>query len=716
MTLEQQVAQLMVVRVPLDMNGQQQHDFESLLLSTEVGGVCFFVGKAPGTLQLIRRFQSLSRVPLLVCIDAEWGLGMRLKDCYAFPRNDAFGHLPQAMDTLAYAMGAEIGRQCRMMGIQVNFAPVVDVNSNPLNPVIGTRSFSDDPERVSQLGIQYMRGLQSQGVMAVAKHFPGHGDTKTDSHVTLPVINHSQQHMDSIELLPFRRLIDAGVEGVMTAHLQVNAFDSRQNRPASLSDSIVNGLLREKMGFQGMVFTDGLDMKGVTLHYADGRGELEALLAGNDFLLLPHDAIAATNLIAQEARNDDNLRQLVEMRCRRVLQAKYRHGCAHLDSDSWHVPRKEDSLRCADIVRSLRVATTPAIDSIVQDAIERKAFPGCQILVLENGKVRLRAAYGHLTYDSLSPAVNMNTCYDLASVTKVAATTLAVMKLQETGKIHLDDPISKYLPYLKRSNKEHITIRQVLSHMAGLRPFDAFWQRAGKAANPYLNVLEQVADSPLNTRSGYVYSDMGFILLGDLVGQVSGLPLDLFVQRHFYGPMGLHHTAFNPLKRGFDSLNIAPTENDIYYRQRQLQGEVHDQNAYAMGGVSGHAGLFGTADDLGAILQMLENGGTYNGRQYLRPETIQTFNTRYYEGCRRALGFDKPLPEGTEGTPCAEVSDESFGHTGFTGTMVWVDPVKHITFIFLCNRVYPDVSNNVLTQRNIRTRLQHQVYQALADE
>ena len=175
MSLRQKVAQLMVIRVPLNLEGKSQDDFEQLLNQTEVGGVCFFVGTASKTLPLIRRFQHLSKVPLLVCIDAEWGLGMRLKDCYSFPLNGDWGMLPPEMDTLLFDMGREIGAQCRNMGIHVNFAPVVDINSNPNNPVIGPRSFSDNPQRVANLGIQYMKGLQSQGVMAVAKHFPGHG-------------------------------------------------------------------------------------------------------------------------------------------------------------------------------------------------------------------------------------------------------------------------------------------------------------------------------------------------------------------------------------------------------------------------------------------------------------------------------------------------------------------------------------------------------------
>lgn len=715
MTLEQMVAQLMVVRVPLKMDDNALARFESLLRSTEVGGVCFFVGTAQETLPLIKRFQALSCLPLLVCIDAEWGLGMRLKDCYSFPRNAVVGLLPPTMDTLVYQMGCEIGRQCRNMGIHVNFAPVVDINSNPNNPVIGVRSFGVDPERVAQLGIQYMRGLQSQGVMAVAKHFPGHGDTDADSHYELPVINHTRGYMDSVDLYPFARLIEAGVEGVMTAHLQVNAYEPEPNHPSSLSYNLVGDLLRKRLGFEGMVITDGLDMQGVTKYYPAGQAELQALLAGSDILLLPPDVPAAISTITKAAEDDATLRELVKMRCRRVLRTKYLHGCVNANPDTWHVPDVADSLRCDTIVRAMRLVAESHIDSLVNDGIARQAFPGCQVLVMQGGHRVFRKAYGHLTYDSTSPQVTMNTVYDLASVTKMMATTLAVMKLVETGKVRLDDPLSRYLPYLKHSNKEKITLRQTLSHMARLKAFDDYWKEAAASATPYSQMIESIIDAPMLPDEKYVYSDLGFILLGDLVEHVSGQTLDLFVHHHFYEPMGLCHTHFNPIDNGIDSLTIAPTELDTYYRHCLVQGHVHDPNAYSIGGVSGHAGLFSTADDLACLLQMLLNGGVYEGRRYLKAETIDLFNTRYYEnkGCRRGLGFDKPVLTTGGGTCCVEAPQSSYGHSGFTGTLVWVDPDNGLIYIFLSNRVCPDASPNRLAQMNIRTNIQSEIYRIL---
>lgn len=715
MTLRQKVAQLMVIRVPLELEGTRQQEFEQLLHETEVGGVCFFVGTAGKTLPLIKRFQNLSHVPLLVCIDAEWGLGMRLKDCFSFPQNGDWGMLPKEMDTLVYEMGREIGGQCRKMGIHVNFAPVVDVNSNPKNPVIGPRSFSDNPQRVADLGIQYMRGLQSQGVMAVAKHFPGHGDTETDSHFDLPVINHTTAYMDTVDLYPFRRLIEEGVEGVMTAHLQVNAYEREQNHPSSLSSRVVSDLLREQLHFDGMVITDGLDMKGVTKYYKDGQESLAALMAGSDILLLPPDVPKAINTICQAAESDPDLQKLIDMRCRRMLRCKYYHGCADLQPDKWRVPDKQDSLRCDSIVRAMRIVAETRIDSIVNDGIAKQAFPGCQILAMQNGRLLFRKAYGHLTYDSCAPAVTMNTVYDIASVTKMIATTLAVMKLVETGRVKLSDPLSRYLPYLKHTDKEKITIMQALSHMGRLKAFDTYWKKAKDADDPLASVIEQITATPLLAKSEYVYSDLGFILLGQMVQQVSGQRLDIFVQRHFYGPMGLSHTHFNPTEHGIDSNLIAPTEIDRHYRHRLIRGVVHDENAYVMGGVSGHAGLFSTADDLAKILQMLLNGGTYNGKRYLKREVIDMFNQRHYamQGCRRGLGFDKPLMHSTGGSACDQASQSSYGHTGFTGTMVWVDPECGLIYVFLSNRVHPEAYPNKLAQMNIRTQVQSELYNAL---
>ncbi len=709
LSLEQRIAQTMVVRVPLDMSNRQAEDFSATMNGYGVGGVCFFVGTADRQAQMTRIFQRDARVPLLVCIDGEWGLGMRLKDMYSFPRNAEFGKLHSSEDSIVYRMGEEIGRQCRMMGIHVNFAPVVDINSNPKNPVIGTRSFGIDRERVSRLGTMYALGQQSQGVMAVAKHFPGHGDTDADSHVELPVINHTLEYIDTIDTYPFRRLIEAGVSGVMVAHLQVNALDP--SRPSSLSPVIVDSLLRKKLGFDGLVITDGIDMKGVTNSYGGGDAELAALMAGNDIILLPPDVPQSIARIKEAALADTAVLSAVDYHCRRVLQAKYKYVMPYVDDDI-RVPGDDRMAASEDIVTDLRIATDTRIDSLVQCGIDAQAMPGCQLVVMHKGRVVLDRCYGHITYAPDAAAVDDTTIYDLASLTKVCATTLAVMKLVDDGKISVSDRLSKYLSYLKGTNKERITIKEVMSHQARLQPFSAYWQQTSDRDS----ILRLVAASPLNPDEGMVYSDLGFMLLGDLVLVVSGQPLDEYVYDNFYGPMGLVSTDFTPLESDniYAVSNIAPTERDTL--RGLISGTVHDPNAYAMGGVSGHAGLFSTAREVAALMQMVLDGGVYDGERYIKSKTVQTFTRRHYEnrGNRRALGFDKQLfNPSSNGQTCPEATQASFGHTGFTGTMVWVDPEYDLVYVFLSNRVHPSSAINKLARMNIRTDIQSAIYSHL---
>lgn len=812
MSLRQRVAQMMVLRVPLNMNAKQQKSFEKLIRDNEVGGVCFFVGTASQTLPQIKSYQSVSKFPLLVCIDGEWGLGMRLKDCYSFPHQMLMGALASEDDTLIYQVGKEIGIQCKKMGIHINFAPVVDLNSNPKNPVIGIRSFGEIKERVARKGIMYMRGMQSEGVMACAKHFPGHGDTDVDSHEDLPVINHTREYIDSVDLYPFRKMFDAGVGSVMIAHLQINALDNTSHQPSSLSEPIVTQLLRQKMGYKGLIITDGIDMKGVTKYYKDGNAELQALRAGNDLIILPPDVEKSISLICSEAKTDTALMHRIDEHCRRILKAKYNCGLNKLDVSKLELPNEEDWNRCDSLAFQVALrgvtllnrhkwtpgapvdvyCTTPykipvkeshekgvivgyedidvvrraidtlltgrypfkgtlpvtacgyqagteidlvaptedpyqdvtaagmdsncfkQIDSIAIRGIENEAYPGCRILVAKGGKVVYDRAYGRMTYDVDAAPVELNSIYDLASLTKVTATTIAVMKLVDAGKIRLDDPLSRYLPYLKKTNKKHITIRQALSHIARLQAFDNYWKDAQIVENPYQYVLDRIADSKLTDKRTYLYSDFGFILLADMVKQVSGQTLDVFMQEHFYGPMGLEHTSFNPLQHGFAIDSIAPTELDKTYRHRLVHGTVHDQNADVMGGVSGHAGLFSTAEDIYKLCSMLLKDGMYGGQQYLSKAVIDTFNCRYYTkfGNRRALGFDKPFISSKSTHIAPEATQSSFGHTGFTGTMLWVDPEYDLVYIFLSNRVYPNATPNKLAKMNIRTDIQSLIYKS----
>lgn len=910
MSLEEKVGQLMFVRVPLKMTKKQQREFEKNFSKYKVGGICFFKSTAKQQLERTRRYQNLSHIPLMVTIDGEWGLGMRLTDCYSFPRQMLMGALSPANDTLIERFGEEVGRQCRKMGIHVNFAPVCDINSNPRNPVIGCRSFGENKKRVARKSAIYARAMQKKGIVAVGKHFPGHGDTDVDSHLDLPTISHSRAYIDSVDLFPFRRLVRDGIRGMMIAHLQVNALDDRPNMPSSLSENIVTPLLRNDMKFDGLIFTDGIDMKAVSKNYKDGEGAIRAIRAGSDVILLPIDVEKTIKAVVAEAENDPAFARMIDNRCRRILREKHRCGLDEMNLSMLSTPSENDWKRCSEITRQMaqraltlvhdngnalplkaddkvvyiavgncdtatkslnepllkkitdagRVVislfgnlsssnnygvskdnillinniaslqdvksvlviygspyilesfpsnssklptaiilayqnlpevcdavvpalrgetvlegmlpvttggysegtslrprqlpkTTPydrirlagmdekcfhSIDSIALNGIAQKAYPGCQILVAKDGKVVYNRCYGRQTYDAVAIPIDTNTVFDLASLTKVSATNLAVMKLVDAGKISLDDRLSKYLPYLKHSNKSKITIRQALSHIARLKAFDAYWKMSLTdefiyygttppdgyvaigdgiyvASVFHKKMMQNIAQSELEGKSKYIYSDLGFILLADLVETVSGQSLDIFMQQHFYGPLKMNSTCFRPLDNGININRIAPTEQDNSYRKQLIRGYVHDPNAAALGGVAGHAGLFSTANDLFRLYQMMLDSGRFEGHRYISPETFCTFNSRHYadKGNRRALGFDKPFISGRSTHISPLASQSSFGHTGFTGTMVWVDPQYNLVYIFLSNRVYPSSQPNKLANMNIRTDIQNLIYKSM---
>lgn len=379
------------------------------------------------------------------------------------------------------------------------------------------------------------------------------------------------------------------------------------------------------------------------------------------------------------------------------------------------------------------------IEDIMREAIQTGSTPGGQLAIAVDGSILLEEAFGHLTYDSLIP-VDKNTLYDLASVTKVSATLLAIMKLHEQGQIDLDKPIGHYLPHFINSNKQNITIKQLLSHNGGLKPYLPFWEKALTADRLETFFYESEADvrsdkrtynlkpdirladslrswivsSPLidyDSLPGYSYSDIGFMILQQVVEQVSGLPLNLYLEENFYTPMGLERLTFNPLEKHFELFEIAPTEYDYYFRDELVWGVVHDRNAAVFGGVAGHAGLFSNAHELLVLIQTVLQDGYYDGVQYLQPNTISLFNQRFFPNNRRALGWDKIDP--LIGNASILSTDDSFGHTGFTGTMIWADPSYNLIFVFLSNRIHPNSNNYQLIRRNIRTRIQDVVYEAL---
>ncbi|MEM0938842.1 MAG: serine hydrolase [Bacteroidota bacterium] len=377
------------------------------------------------------------------------------------------------------------------------------------------------------------------------------------------------------------------------------------------------------------------------------------------------------------------------------------------------------------------------MDSLSEHAIRNYATPGLQLVVVKNGNIVYQASRGHYTYDSIM-AVNEHTLYDLASLTKVMATLPAVALLVDRNLIDLDDSISSYLPEFVRSNKSHVTIRQLLSHNGGLKPYVPFWSMilGGDRINAFYYKTKEdeakdirtygyqpdpimvdtlrsfiVQSNLIKNPSRYKYSDLGFMILHLIVEQVTKKPFDEFLAEEFYHPMGLSKTTFNPHANGFLPEQIAPTEYDKRFRNYQVWGEVHDRNATIFGGVAGHAGLFSNATDLAKMMHMFLNKGYYGGRRYLSQDVLRKFNKRYFKDNRRGLGWDKK--DGIRDAGSTYASDESFGHTGFTGTMVWADPQEELIFIFLSNSIYPNANNNRLRRYNVRTRMHDSIYESI---
>jgi beta-N-acetylhexosaminidase len=385
--------------------------------------------------------------------------------------------------------------------------------------------------------------------------------------------------------------------------------------------------------------------------------------------------------------------------------------------------------------------TLEQVSYIVQQAIDSAATPGCHVFVAHKGKVVMDQSFGWFTYDKKIPVTD-ETIYDLASITKVAATLQAVMFLQEKGKIDVNKKISAYLPELRSTNKKDITIKDALTHQSGLLPFIPMWPNTVKDnilmpyyysttksaqyplqvapelfVNPVIRdsawhwaLSSKMTDRPARTPYSYRYSDMGSMIFQHMVENVINQPMDEFLAQNFYEPLGATTLGYRPLER-FSPAQVAPTEIDTIYRKQLVHGTVHDERAAMLGGVAGHAGLFGDADDLAKIGQMLLNGGTYGGVRFFREETVNLFTAKQYDNSRRGLGWDRPT--GDWNGPTSELaSARTFGHTGFTGTCIWVDPEFDLVFVFLSNRVWPDRSNKLLNA-NIRTRIQEVVYKSI---
>ena len=924
MSFDQKIAQLMIIRAHSNWDSKKIDSLGALIKKYNVGGLCFFQGGPVREAMQTNFYQSIAKTPLMMTMDAEWGVGMRLDSVEMFPRQLSLGAIASA--TLSYQMGAAIAAQCKRIGIQVNYAPVADINNNPDNPVINDRSFGQDKNTVISHSIAYMKGLQDNGVMATAKHFPGHGDVNVDSHLDIPIILKSKAQLDAMELAPFRALINAGVGSIMVAHLSVPSIDPTPNFATSLSSKAVNDLLKNELGFKGLSVTDALEMKAISKYFPQGEANVQALIAGNDMLCLPGEVGQSIEKIRFAVKEGRLKRRDIKDRVKKVLAAKYKYGLSqlvpvdttHLVADLnksvgtlkqsmaeqsltfvransnptlqmgkkiayvalntlqpnsltkglenlyhasiFYFSGKENKVEWDQLKNNLAnfdqviigvhnynrrpaghfeiptsileflnetssanyvhlvlgnpyavvhfnkisnilftyednpfvqtavmdwlqgkiqatgklpvtiteellmgaeenkiTAIAPKsnpttqginleklaiIDSLVQDAIQKKAIPGCQVLVAKNNQLVFNKAYGRIG-DENSPLVTLQTSYDLASLTKVTATTVSIMKLVEEGKVDINKTIGYYLPWVRGNNKADITLKNLLLHQAGLFPYIKFYEFLLKpdgnfkedmvvnvpdirhhkmiTPNKYLldswsdTIQSKILNSPVTTPGKYVYSDNDFIFLGQIVEQVSGMSLQAYTTQSFYNPLGMKSTGFLPLQK--TSLNeIAATEIDDYYRHELIHGSVHDEGASVMGGVAGHAGLFSNATDLAKLYEMLLNKGQWEGKKYFEPATVANFTAYNTDISRRGLGFDKPEKNNATAKdpyPCLSASPSTFGHTGFTGTCVWADPEHDLLFIFLSNRVYPTRDSKIYNGLNLRPKIQEAIYSAL---
>jgi len=931
LTPDERIAQLFMVAAYSNKDAAHINSIKKLITDYKIGGLIFFQGGPVRQALQTNAYQACSKVPLFLAIDAEWGLAMRLDSTTKFPRQMTLGAIKD--DSLVYKMGAEIARQCKRMGMQINFAPVVDINNNPLNPVISNRSFGENKYNVTAKSLMYMKGMQDNGVLANAKHFPGHGDTDSDSHKTLPTINASRNRLDTLELYPFKKLIAEGLGSMMIAHLSIPALDTTKNQASTLTKKIVTGLLKDTLGFKGLIFTDALNMKGVSKFYKPGEVEAKALLAGNDVLLFAEDVPTAIIEIKKAIEQGEITQEEIDKRCMKILLAKQWAGLNNyskieitnlyndlntplaelinrqlnkaaltlLQNKKNSIPlQKLDSLKIASIslgykelnvfqktlsnystikhfgidkdakpflfdtilkqlkefdlaivyvnntnnkpdkdfgltysvknllkqiikqnrtivtvsanpyilekmpelknaeavlvnyedndysqtyaaqlifggieakgklpvtasrnfkvgmgleIKSIRLNYVMPeelgidskkflkIDSLIADGIKEKVFPGCQLLVAKNGSVFYQKSYGHHTYDKKNKVKNED-LYDLASITKIAASTLSLMKLVDNQKIHLDEELCYYLPELDGTNKQRLTLREVLTHQAGLRDWIPYWGKTLNKDGTYKNdiyrttpsdtfynrvaddlyisryykdtIYQQIITSKLKESGKYLYSDLGYYLIKEIIEKQTKNPLNIYVKNTFYAPLGLSTMGYKPLAR-FDLKQIVPTENDKKFRKQVVHGDVHDPGAAMLGGVGGHAGLFSNANDLAVIMQLLLNKGMYGGVRYIDSATVAEFTKcQYCKDNRRALGFDKPETNSDKASPvCDCVSYLSFGHSGFTGTLAWADPENGLIYILLTNRVHPNADDNKLTKSGIRSKIHKAIYEAL---
>ncbi|MBT3479163.1 MAG: serine hydrolase [Candidatus Marinimicrobia bacterium] len=918
LTLREKISQMMVVSVNMrfmNYESSQWKDIQKHIATDGIGVLHIWFGDAGSALTMLNDMQMKSKVPILVDADIESGLGRRYPGAVTLPPMMAIA--ATGNPKYAYEAGRISAEESRAVGIHFNLSPVVDVNNNPKNPIINTRSFGEVPDSVNRYSIEFIRGLHDYGMLATAKHFPGHGDTETDSHSSLAQIPSDSVRLWNVELPPFQKAIDAGVDAVMVAHVNSPDYQDHAQDPASLSSFWLQDILREKMNFDGVIITDAMRMGGIVKNYSDEYALLETVKAGSDIIIQNQnlkksiDIIekAVLNGILSESRINESALKVLKMKekvglhLNKTISIDYTHRAMgkaanfkmareiakkaitivkneggilplqpslneklyvvdlydgpndHSESSftkqlktngrkvvSFQIDKSDSSVvanyilsqipkdgivllnafanptehkdeiflpkvesefvnalikKCEKVVitsfgspyliqdfpntpvyicayKSSEILQTAAVNAIkgksditgilpvtipgvakngtglpikakkwlignskwqpgktlkrispseistdieqvkdyLSQAVADSAFPGGVLLAAKDGKIFLHESFGYHTYKK-DERVTRGDIYDLASITKVIATTSAVMKLVDQKKLSLDDKVVDHLPGFKGNQKKYFnqksetTIRHLMTHTAGLPPFKQYYLMKSN--------LETRLDSIMNTEPTIgleektIYSDVGLIALGKVIESASGVPLDLLVDSIIFTPLGMNSTYFNPPRKRIK--RIVPTEYSNLYGEL-IRGYVHDENAHSIGGVAGHAGLFSTASDLAIFSQMMLNEGIYGWKRIFKTETVNLFTQRanVVEGSSRGLGWDTPDGKASGGV---YLSDKSFGHTGYTGTSLWIDPENDIFVILLTNAVHPNRSYKDPKYFNWRQRIHSSVYESV---
>ncbi|MCT4616373.1 MAG: serine hydrolase [Marinifilaceae bacterium] len=958
LSVEEKISQLLMVATYSNKTDAEKLKIEKLIKDYKIGGLIFFQGTSSKQIELTKNYQNKSKTPLLIGIDGENGIGSRLSDMEKYPLLMTLGAVDD--NSLIFRLGKQMGEECKAAGIHINFAPVVDINSNKYNPVINYRSFGSNRYRVTRKSIAMIQGIQSNNVIAVSKHFPGHGDTDTDSHHALPLLRHNISRLDSLELFPYWHMGKNSPYGVMVGHLSVPALDSSA-LSASLSKPIVTDLLKGRMDFKGLVVTDALNMRGVSGHYKPGIVDRKAFEAGNDILLFVQDVPKAISNIKNLVQSDSSAMQSLNERCKKIIKTKlwlglydskieiepsdvkkinsekanilkqklYNKAITVVKNKSDFLPLKRlDTLKIASVcigtktttvmqkymskftkianfnisrdasdskidellsklkpynlvivskhntdlrlsrrygvtgqsikifdkisarkkvvfdlfanpyallyfrhndnvlgslvsyednqfaqkasahvifgglsasgqlpidvstefyeglgirtsksrlgfsrpeLQNMNVQVLGKIDSIANDAIAQKAFPGCVVLVAKKGDVVYHKAFGKTKYKS-GERLTTNHIFDLASLTKVCVTTPLVMKAVQNKELSLSDSIVEYFPQYFDSDKQDIQVKELLAHQSGLKSWIPFvnnivdsssfkgrmyyWKKTKSFSTKlddklyvnntckfkkgvfrtkmdsthsrrvgsklYVNnsysdsIVKYIFESERRSEKDYRYSDLGFILLGELMQKLYSKSLDNAIKDNFYKRLNCPSLTYNP-KEFYDDKLIVPTQQENFMRKELLKGYVHDPSCVIMGGIAGHAGLFGNAIDLAKLMQMYMQNGKYGGEEFIKAKTLKEFTSQAFSDSdnRRGLGFDRIVQDTDDlslMSHCLSASDVSYGHTGFTGTMVWVDPRYDFIYIFLSNRIHPYESNPKLNEMNIRSKIQQVIY------